>query len=96
MRNKWRFAAHILHSEKQLWAKELFTVNFYPIEDPNSIFQPKRPIGRPRLRWDDYIQKFCEHKYTEGMGYLWSEILANKNMNELETEFVDYLTTLHD
>ena len=63
--NKWRFIHHILSSEQGLWSRTLLLFNFYPIADPVSIFQPKRSNGRPRLRWDDCIQSFCDYKYEE-------------------------------
>ena len=81
-----------MHSEKQLWSKDLCTFNFYVMPDPISIYQPHRPVRRPRMRWDDHIQQFCEFRFDNQIGEHWSEILRNKDLKRLEREFVNFVT----
>ena len=44
-----------------LWARAMYNYNHGPKRDPYYDVHPRRRQGRPRHRWDDYVNRFCQY-----------------------------------
>ena len=89
---QWRLITHIMRSDLQLWSKDLCKQRFIDIPDARCIFQPRRSPGRPRCRWDDHIQNFCDYYFPDRHKEYWMDILKHENTDLLEEAFVRFLT----
>ena len=64
-RRQWRYAIHLLTSDSSHWVKWMAKYLWSAKDDEYSDFVPHRIQGRPYLRWDDTIQKCCNHHYPQ-------------------------------
>ena len=55
-----KYAYHILRSPIKLWSRMMRTYNVTSKIDRYSPHLPYRSQGRPLLRWDDHLRRFCE------------------------------------
>ena len=54
------------------------------------LFRPERSSGHLCLRWSENIQRSRGYKFPDLVGHHWSEVLANENSIEFETQFANF------
>jgi hypothetical protein len=57
-----------------------------------STYIPGRSVGRPRLKWDDYIQDFCSDIDPHHSGRHWTDILSDLHTANYEDDNVLFLS----
>ena len=75
-----------------LWVFCLLDYNIRVKIDPHSVDLPHRGPGRPRMRWDDVVQKFCEEILDINQDHYWSDMSQAVEMNNLEDHYVAFMT----
>ena len=55
------------------------------IEDASCEYSPYREVGRPRLKWDDILNRFCRIHFN----LCWQEVSIGSFNGSLE-QFVDF------
>ena len=90
-RAQWRYINHILHGPLLLWARTLCKYNWNPHRDHAADALPHRGQGRPRMRWDDNIHRFCHSKWPHLQDYHWFDLLIDVEMKDLEDEFIIFI-----
>ena len=55
---------------------------------PHSPYLPYRQVGRPQLKWDDHIRRFCIFKRPDLNDFHWDEILIHRYFADLEEEYI--------
>uniref|UniRef100_A0A7E4VQJ6 Endonuclease-reverse transcriptase n=1 Tax=Panagrellus redivivus TaxID=6233 RepID=A0A7E4VQJ6_PANRE len=76
-RRKWRYAKKVSSFEDDRWTRHL------------TYYTPKakRPLGRPRTRWADSLNKFLKNKYDNDTAD-WKDFVVNDDWKELEGHYI--------
>ena len=91
-RNQWRYINHLLRGSPLLWSRSLCKYNWSSHIDSSSSSLPQRRQGRPRMRWDDNIHKFCQRYFPDQRYRHWvDDVLVHVDMQDFEDEFVIFL-----
>ena len=90
-RAQWRFALHLQSLNSESWARNITLFSSQFINDPAAEYEPHRIQGRPHMRWDDYISKFCRLHWPEFETDHWIEVLGKVNAAENEDAFVSFV-----
>ena len=90
-RNQWKYIFHLIDAYPLLWARIMLKFNFNPVYDPEASAIPYRMFGRPRLRWDDLIHRFCWKTWPQYHGRHWFDILSHTRHENFEDDYVSYL-----
>jgi hypothetical protein len=63
--NQWNHGMRISAMDDQRWAN--LSVKWEPreVDDPSLLKKPARSSGRPYLRWDDNLSKYCEAHFKK-------------------------------
>ena len=88
---QWRYAMHICRSHAETWMRQLCKHNVSGTRDPESMSVPHRSRGRPRYRWDHYLQSFCDEQWPTLHKRHWHDVLAVCNFSNLEQSFVEHV-----
>ena len=89
-RLQWKYILHICNAPGNLWAKRLCKFNYQIIPDPLCTKQPHRLAGRPKSKWDDHIQKFCNEHFSHLIGMHWMDIFSQTNGKFYEDAYVNF------
>ena len=90
-RSQWRFAAHIQSLFLQSWAHQMILYSPQHNEDPYAEYLANRSQGRPHMRWDDYLQKFCELTWPEYGNDHWISTLGKIDIKSYEAAYVSHV-----
>ena len=80
-RLKWRTARRIVSLPKERWTRKIF--DWHPGLD--DTIKTRRPVGRPKRRWEDDINEFLKPDETNG-----KEKYDRTNINSWMTEVAKY------
>ena len=78
-RSQLRWLGHILRMPHETLAHQVF----------EAMPQEKRPVGRPRLTWRNYIARLCQ----ERLGLTWTDVIASVKDRNRWKRLADTLTT---
>ena len=59
--------------------------------DPYALYTPTRPVGRPKLRWDDALTNFFHEYFPDNYESHWIDLLASSDCTDLEESFIAYV-----
>lgn len=90
-RAQWKFAIHLQSICEEAWASKMRTFSYPQIHDVAAEYLPNRELGRPCMRWDDYLKNFCKQMWPEFMNEHWSITLKRVNAIEYEDSFVAFV-----
>ena len=68
----------------------ILTYNCNPCFDFNGDYVPHKDVGRPRIKWDDYLKAFFLHHFPARANEHWSYICRSLGSVDLESDFVDF------
>ena len=91
LRQQWRYAVHAAFSEKSDWPVRLANWNPLLVDDVSSPYIAYRSQGRPRIRWDDRLNEFCDvHLDCDR----WPDMVnwTPRELYELEAAYLQYYT----
>ena len=78
-RSQLRWLGHVLRMPHERLAHQVF----------EAMPQGKRPVGRPRLTWRNYIARLCQ----ERLGLTWTDVIASVKDRNRWKRLSDTLTT---
>ena len=87
---------HILKFRPRLWAKRLSLFNIISFAQFPYDAQIQRSIGRPKTRWDDHIQNFCNFMFPNQLGLRWHDTLSDKDLQRLEKDYILFVTNAQE
>ena len=61
----WKFFLRIKSAPINSWIWQSSIWKPSEVDDNASDFYPYRSVGRPRLKWDSAVRKFCELHHNE-------------------------------
>ena len=79
--NLWNYALRVKSSPLDLWIVQSCEWEPNLIEDASCEFNAHREVGRPCLKWDDILNKFCHIHFNS----CWQDVpieLFNSGMDE--------------
>lgn len=86
---------HVVRSASMIWSYRLRQHNVISKIDPVSPYLSYRSRGRPLLRWDDHIRRFCALVWPTQYDSHWSDILHFiPNVSQYEEEYVLFITDM--
>ena len=89
---QWRYILHIRDSDPLLWARRMCKNTFNPHVDPHGTYSPSRMRGRPRMKWDDHVLKFCHQRWPHLSHMHWFDILVSNDLHDCEDAFVRFVS----
>ena len=86
-RDQFRFA---IHSINQSRSQCMLLYNCSPFLDVRGEYVPHRDVGRPCMKWDDYLKAFFLQHFPNRRSEHWSQILRTVDHALLEQHFVNF------
>ena len=68
----------------------MLTYNYNPCFASNGDYVPHRSVGRPRIKWDDYLKAFFLHHFPARADEYLSYIFRSLESVDLENDFVSF------
>ena len=86
-KNRWLLATKVNSMSMERWAKLCAKWEPATINDPALVKRPSRDRGRPYLRWDDTLTKYCEIHFKKK----WHDVLDSSMTPHVQAycEFVN-------
>ena len=81
----WKFAVRVKLSLPDQWITQSSEWEPNMIEDASCEYSTYREVGRPRLKWDDILNRFCRIHFSS----CWQEVLIT-SFNECLDQFVNF------
>ena len=81
----WKFAIRVKTSLPECWIAQSCEWEPNLIEDAFCEFSPYRDVGRPRLKWDDVLNRFCRIHFNVG----WKSVPVASFYNRMQ-DFVNF------
>ena len=91
-KHQWTYISHLLELSPTSWARQMARYPSEAISDPHAIYDPFRHPGRPRLKWDHYIEKFCYYLYPDTHEH-WIDILSIENLIGLSESYINFVSS---
>ena len=86
-KKRWLLATKVNSMSMERWAKLCVKWEPATINDPALVKRPSRDRGRPYLRWDDTLSKYCETHFNKK----WHDVPEDLMMAHIQNycEFVN-------
>ena len=88
-RDQWRFAMHLTATISPMMSTMLRYTSTER-HDSEGLYIPRRFVGRPKMKWDYYLQSFFQHSFPDRSSEHWSCVIRDVNCVELERSFIDF------
>ena len=92
-RGQWKYACHLASKNCHSWAKTLTLESTLGKNDVFALYVPHRSVGRPRLRWDDYLRHFFHDYFPLERHRHWLQICSCISNEMFEDMFVNYVVS---
>lgn len=90
LKNQWHYAKHLSLKGNEHWGKQMTLYMHANFQDPHALHLYFRCPGRPQLRWDDRISKFCRYMWPERRSEHWLGVISSINVHDYETQFINF------
>ena len=81
LKKQWHYALHISHSVTVSWVELISRWHPPDVADILLPQEPKRPVGRPRARWDDAITSYAAAALDDSLH--WIDALYDHSRQDL-------------